>query len=95
MALKKLQTTTIVLPSDFDAQKFINDLITISNMSKDYLVSCNVGKVVGIYSSARQLYRVLLNILLTEKLSDSNVDEVEQALDSFYVTSTDSELEDD
>jgi hypothetical protein len=83
MTIKRLDTTTVVLPFEHDVEEFINALITISNAEHNYLVYCDVGKVVGIYKSALELYSVLLNVLMTEPISESNLEEVETALNNF------------
>jgi hypothetical protein len=83
MTIKQLNTTTVVLPFEYDVEEFINSLIIISNRKHDHLVSSDVGKVVGIYNSAKTLYSVLLNVLMTCEIPESDLDEIEQALDSF------------
>jgi len=92
MTIKRLETTTVVLPFEHDIEKFINAVITISNADQDYCVSMDVGKVVGLYESAKELYGILLNVLMTEEISDSNLDEVNMALDNFCRTDSESKL---
>ena len=83
MTINRLDTTTVVLPFEHNVEEFINSLIMISNAENTYLVYCDVGKVVGMYKSAKELYSVLLNVLMTESITGRNLEEVEQALDNF------------
>ena len=65
MAKKKkeirLESTTVVLPCEYDVEEDINTLKRISNVTHNYLVFCDVGKVIGLYESAKALSSALAN----------------------------------
>ena len=84
MNIKRLNTTTICLPHEYNVKKEINDLIEISNDLGKFRVMCDVGKVVGLYESADELYSVLLDIVVTNStIEPEQLEEAKQALDNF------------
>jgi len=89
MKLNRLETTTICYPFEYNLVEEINNLIVISNDNNKHLVPCDVGKVVGLYKSASELYSILLDIIVTnEHLTESQLEESKIALDNFFRNSS-------
>lgn len=89
MGIKRLETTTVCMPFEYDLAKDINDLITISNNTNKFRVECDAGKVVGLYKSAVQLHSILLDIVITNStIEDYQLEEAKQALDNFFRNSS-------
>ena len=78
----RLESTTVVLPCEYDVEEDINTLKRISNATHNYLVFCDVGKVVGLYESAKALSSALANAF--EGIDLEFQDECNDALDTFF-----------
>jgi len=78
----RLESTTVVLPCEYNAGLFVESLKIISNADHSYIVSCDVGKVIGLYESAKALSHALANAF--DGIDLEFQDECNDALATFF-----------
>jgi hypothetical protein len=51
----RLLYTTVVHPNEYDIDKDMEEVIKLSNKTKDYLLLMDVGKVIGLWKAYKEL----------------------------------------